>query len=71
MCDVSDYDVGDVLGHSKDKKHYAISCASKTLAGLQLNYTTMEKELLVVVYAIKKFRSYLCDIPLLSRDGQS
>jgi hypothetical protein len=59
MCDASDYVVGAVLGQSKDKKHYAISYASKTLIGPQLNYATMEKELLVVVFPIKKFRSYL------------
>jgi hypothetical protein len=29
------------------------------LTGPQLNYTITEKELLVVVFAIKKFRSYL------------
>jgi hypothetical protein len=33
MCDPSDYAVGTVLGQSKDKKHYAISYASKTLTG--------------------------------------
>jgi hypothetical protein len=48
-----------VLGQSKDKKHYAISYASKTLTGPQLNYAITEKELLAVVFAIKKFRSYL------------
>jgi hypothetical protein len=42
-----------------DKKHYAISYASKTLTGPQLNYATTKKELLAVVFAIKKFRSYL------------
>jgi hypothetical protein len=31
MCDASDYAVGAVLDQSKDKKHYAISYASKTL----------------------------------------
>jgi hypothetical protein len=30
MCDASDYAVGAVLSQSKDKKHYAISYASKT-----------------------------------------
>jgi hypothetical protein len=50
---------GVVLDQSKDKKQYAISYASKTLTGPQLNYATTEKELLAVVFAIKKFRSYL------------
>jgi hypothetical protein len=59
MCDASDYAVGAVFSQSKDKKHYAISYASKTLTGHQLNYATMEKKLLAVVFAIKKFRSYL------------
>jgi hypothetical protein len=33
MCDASDYAVGVVLGQTKDKKHYAIAYASKTLTG--------------------------------------
>jgi hypothetical protein len=33
MLDVSGYAVGVVLSQSKDKKHYAISYASKTLTG--------------------------------------
>jgi hypothetical protein len=59
MCDASDYAVGVVLGQSKDKKHYAISYASKALTRPQLNYAATEKELLAVVFAIEKFRSYL------------
>jgi hypothetical protein len=59
MCDASDYAIGAVLGQSKDKKHYAISYASKTLTGPQLNYATTKKELLAMVFAIEKFRSYL------------
>jgi hypothetical protein len=59
MCDASDYAAGAMLDQSKDKKHHAISYASKTLTRPQLNYTTMEKELLAVVFAIEKFRSYL------------
>jgi len=59
MCDASDFAVGAILGQTKDKKHYAISYASKTLSGPQLNYTTTERELLAVVFAIDKFRSYL------------
>ena len=59
MCDASDYVVGVVLGQTKDKKHHAIASASKTLTGAQLNYATTEKELLAVVFAVDKFRSYL------------
>ena len=59
MCDASDYVAGGVLGQTKDKKHHAIAYASKTLTGAQLNYATTEKELLAVVFAIDKFRSYL------------
>jgi len=59
MCDASDYAVGAVLGQTKDKKHHAIAYASKTLTRPQPNYATAEKELLAVVFAIDKFRSYL------------
>jgi hypothetical protein len=59
MCDASYYAIGGVLGQFEDKKQYAISYASKILTGPQLNYATMEKELLTVVFATKKFRSYL------------
>jgi hypothetical protein len=59
MCGTSDYDFGVVLGQTKDKKHHAIAYASRTLTGAQLNYATTEKELLAVVFAIDKFRSYL------------
>jgi hypothetical protein len=65
MCDASDYAVGVVLSQSKDKKHYAISYARKTLTGPQLNYATTEKELLAVVFAIEKFRSYLVAAKLI------
>jgi hypothetical protein len=59
MCDASNFAIGAILGQTKDKKHYAISYASKTLSGPQLNYATTEKELLAIVFAIDKFRSYL------------
>ena len=59
MCGASDYAIGVVLGQTKNKKHHAIAYASKTLTGPQLNYATTKKELLVVGFAIDKFRSYL------------
>ena len=59
MFDASDYAVGAVLGQCLDKKPTAISYASKTLVKAQISYTTMEKELLAVVYALEKFRPYI------------
>ena len=59
MCDASDYAIGAVLGQRKDKVLHAIYYASKTLDGAQVNYATTEKELLAVVYALDKFRTYL------------
>ncbi|XP_076897061.1 uncharacterized protein LOC143550262 [Bidens hawaiensis] len=59
MCDASDYTVRSVLGQQVEKKPMAIYYTSKTLSDAQLNYTTTEKELLAVVYALDKFRSYI------------
>jgi len=59
MCDASDYAMGVVLGQMKHRKHHAISYASKTLSGPQLNYAITKKELLAVIFTIDKFRSYL------------
>jgi hypothetical protein len=51
MCDASDYAVGAILGQTKDRKHHAITYASKTLTRPQLNYATTKKELMSVVFA--------------------
>ncbi|KAL5574633.1 hypothetical protein UlMin_016332 [Ulmus minor] len=59
MCDASDYAIGAVLGQRKGKIFHVIYYASKVLNDAQLNYATTEKELLAVVYAFDKFRSYL------------
>ncbi|XP_059593742.1 uncharacterized protein LOC132254043 [Vitis vinifera] len=59
MCDASDYAVGAVLGQRDDGKPYVVYYASKTLNDAQKNYTTTEKELLAVVFALDKFRNYL------------
>nr|GEZ39813.1 reverse transcriptase domain-containing protein [Tanacetum cinerariifolium] len=59
MCDASDYAVGVVLGQRVEKHFWLIHYASKTMNQAEANYTTTEKEMLVVVYAFEKFRSYL------------
>ncbi|CAN6573952.1 unnamed protein product [Malus baccata var. baccata] len=59
MCDASDYAVSAVLGQRRDKLPHVIYYASRTLNDAQLNYATTEKELLAVVFALEKFRSYL------------
>ncbi|GJS74304.1 reverse transcriptase domain-containing protein [Tanacetum coccineum] len=59
MCDASDFAIGAVLGQRKNKHFQPIHYASKTMSEAQAHYTTTEKELLAVVYAFEKFRSYL------------
>ena len=59
MCDASDFTVGAVLGQRKEKLPVVLYYASKTLNDAQNNYTTTEKELLAVVFALEKFRSYI------------
>lgn len=60
MCDASDYAIGAVLGQRKDKKLYVIYYASRTLNSAQVKYSTTEKELLVVVFTLDKFRALSC-----------
>ncbi|XP_015955257.1 uncharacterized protein LOC107479655 [Arachis duranensis] len=59
MCDASDFALGAVLGQRKDNLVHVIYYASKVLNDAQRNYTTTEKELLAIVFACDKFRSYL------------
>ena len=59
MCDASDLAVGAVLELRAEGKPYVVYYASKTLNEAQRNYTTTEKELLAVVYALDKCRAYL------------
>lgn len=58
MSVASDYAIGAILGQHLNKIFHIIYYESKTLSNTQKNYTTAEKELLVVVYVLGKFRSY-------------
>ncbi|GKB58425.1 reverse transcriptase domain-containing protein [Tanacetum coccineum] len=59
MCDASDFAIGAVLGQRHEKHFRPIHYASKTMTEAESRYTTTEKEMLAVVYAFEKFRSYL------------
>nr|GFA01271.1 reverse transcriptase domain-containing protein [Tanacetum cinerariifolium] len=59
MCDANDFAIGAVLGKRHEKHFKPIHYSSKTMNDTESNYTTTEKEMLAVVYAFKKFRSYL------------
>ena len=59
MYNASDLANGVVLGQREEGKPYVVYYASKTLNKAQRNYTTTEKELWAVVYALDKFCAYL------------
>nr|GEX02825.1 reverse transcriptase domain-containing protein [Tanacetum cinerariifolium] len=59
MCDASDFAIGAALGQRIEKHFRPIHYASKTMTEAESNYKTTEKEMLAVVYAFEKFRSYL------------
>ena len=58
MCDASGVALGVVLGQRKNKILHPINYASRSLNKSQKNYRVTEQELLAVVFAFEKFRSY-------------
>nr|GEU45554.1 hypothetical protein [Tanacetum cinerariifolium] len=59
MCDASDFAIGAILGQRQEKHFRPIHYVSKTITEAESNYTTMENEMLAVVYAFEKLQSYL------------
>ena len=59
MCDASDYVISAILRQKKENKPFVTYYTSRTFNSAQINYTTTEKELLTVIFALDKFRSYL------------
>lgn len=58
MSDASDHFVKVMLGQRRRNIFIQFTIQHKTLADLQLNYTTTGKELLDVVFAFNKFIAY-------------
>ncbi|GJX88688.1 reverse transcriptase domain-containing protein [Tanacetum coccineum] len=75
MCDASDFAIGPILGQKEGRNFHLIYFASKTLNAAQQNYIITKKELMAVVFAFDKFRSYLIlllqefDIEIKDRKG--
>ena len=59
IYNANDFSIGADLEQREYGKPYVDYFESKTLNEAQRNYTTIEKELLAVVYALYKFRVYL------------
>jgi len=51
--------MGVALGKVDEELPYAIYFVSKNLSKVELNYTVTEKELLVVIHSLNKFRHYI------------
>ena len=59
MCDANDFSIGAVLGQRAYKTFRAIYYARKTFNEAQENYSTIEKEMLAIVFTCEMFRPYI------------
>ena len=59
MCNALDYALDALLVQQINKFTHVISYASRTLYVAQSHYTTTEKELLAIIFALDKVQDYL------------
>lgn len=59
QCDASNEGIGSVLCQKVDGHERAIAFLSRKLTDIEKRYSTSERELLSVVYAVEKFRPYV------------
>ena len=57
--DASNYALGAVLSQGSIGQDFPIAYASRTLSDSEVKYSTIEKELLAVLFAVEHFRPYL------------
>ncbi|CAK1588900.1 unnamed protein product [Parnassius mnemosyne] len=58
-CDASSVAVGGVLTQTYDGVEHPIAYCSRSLAKNEINFSTSERELMDVIYALEQFRSYV------------
>ena len=58
-CDASNYGLGGVLSQGIIGKDLPVAYASRTLSETEINYSTIEKELLAILFCVTTFRPYL------------
>ena len=58
-CDESNYVIGAILSQGEISKDQPIAYASRTLNKGECNLSTIEKELLAIIFGCKTFRPYL------------
>jgi hypothetical protein len=58
-CDASDIGIGAVLEQEGEHGSHPVAFSSRKLSSAEKNYPMYERELLAIVYALKKWRRYL------------
>jgi len=61
-CDASDNAIGVILVQKHKTGWKIVSCAARNLSETEQRYTVGEREMLAIVYGLKKFRCYLYGI---------
>jgi len=59
MYDASEFAIGAILGQITNEMPHVIHYASRTPANAQKNYSSTEKELLAIEFALDEFHPYL------------